>query len=111
MTQTSVLQLPLIEGEGGSPRKMTISVCNFPLRWSVTACQLRRKGSRPAVTPQLRPQDKVSLPVATADAGKSGSLPLNSKIRLRASDDVLRGGGPGRTVTSCAGKHPTAHER
>jgi len=41
-------------------------VAIFPLRWRVLSWRLlKRKASRPANTPQLRPQDKVSLPVVS----------------------------------------------
>jgi len=124
-------------------RVATSSQPSVQLPLSAGACRhagCETKASRHAVTPQLRPQDKVSLPVAsfvalsgrdgtnkvwclsrssrraattgrkptTAGADEIGSLPLKGNYESRASDDVLRGVGQGRAVTSCAGMRPTA---
>jgi hypothetical protein len=47
-------------------KTMTHSPKTFPGAgaWRQAGCE--EKASRPAVTPQLRPQDKVSLPVASS---------------------------------------------
>ncbi len=55
----------------------------------------KAKASRHAITPQLRPQDKVSLPVASfvAPSGSDGTI----KVRCR-SRSSRRAATTGRTV-------------